>query len=356
MNASGTAIFVWSVYSGGTYTVYSQRFNNSTGAAIDSAPVSLFSGTAYPTPFGGHRRQRRLRGQLLQHRQHLHGLRTGLQRQQRAAVGQPDHRGFGDQPESIASRLSVAGDGSFVVDWDELCQRQLPDPSPALYGHGRLRDTSTPLQVLARRAGTSAERRCRTSRRQFRRRLGAICGSSYQSGCDVSTRRPAGAAAVQVSRLERHERPVVAVDSQGDFGVEWTNGSTAPNIWGRFYNASSQPESDAFLIDVGDPGYGYGGHQPWQPMPKETSRPSGQSNSGRQLRDPHPAPATQPGAGQHGQHPDRQRALERCPTTINLANYFSDLDIPYRDSLSYSVTGNTNAAWFPPASAAARSL
>ena len=29
MNASGTAIFVWSVYSSGTYTVYSQRFNNS---------------------------------------------------------------------------------------------------------------------------------------------------------------------------------------------------------------------------------------------------------------------------------------------------------------------------------------
>ena len=43
MNAGGTSIFVWSTYSSSTYTVYSQRFNNNTGAAIDAAPVSLFS-------------------------------------------------------------------------------------------------------------------------------------------------------------------------------------------------------------------------------------------------------------------------------------------------------------------------
>ena len=41
--------------------------------------------------------------------------------------------------------------------------------------------------------------------------------------------------------------------------MEWIQGSPLPLIWGRFYNASSQPESNAFQVDVGDPGMAYGG-------------------------------------------------------------------------------------------------
>ena len=85
MNAGGTAIFVWSVASG----VYSQRFNNSTGVAIDSAPVLLFSMRhKCVQSLGRDCHEWRLRGQLLHlFGQHLYGQCTGLQLEQRAPVG-----------------------------------------------------------------------------------------------------------------------------------------------------------------------------------------------------------------------------------------------------------------------------
>ena len=63
-------------------------------------------------------------------------------------------------------------------------------------------------------------------------------------------------ATVEVAAQANGGTPGLAVDSQGDLGLTWTYGSAAPNTWGRFYNSSSQPESDTFPIDIGDPGYG----------------------------------------------------------------------------------------------------
>ena len=128
MNASGTSIFVWSVYANSTYTVYSQRFNNSTGTAIDSAPVSLFTNTSvsylsvgiaanngFVVSFG----TSGTTTFTVQHEVPV-GPMTLF-----ACVFDANNVLQSGSPITVTSvsgsilnaSLSVAGDGSFVVDW-----------------------------------------------------------------------------------------------------------------------------------------------------------------------------------------------------------------------------------------------
>ena len=121
MNTNGTSIFVWSTYSGGSYTVYSQRFNNSTGVAIDASPVSLFSGAAYPQDLsvgiaasGGYVvGYYSSSGSTYTVSARVYSASNVLQ------TGSPITIVTTTSPSYIESAaLSVAADGSFVVEWE----------------------------------------------------------------------------------------------------------------------------------------------------------------------------------------------------------------------------------------------
>ena len=340
MNASGTAIFVWSVYSAGTYTVYSQRFNNSTGAAIDASPVSLFSGTAYPNNLSV--------GIAASGGFVVSYYNTGTAYTVYARVYNSSNVLQSGSPITVAtmsnfdgSGLSVASDGSFVVDWSSYASSNYQMQALRYTATGALRDTSTPLQVVAPQSGylygaAIAEQ----ADGSFVVAWEQYVGSNYQVWARRFNSAASGATAVQVS-AQTNNAPAVAMDSQGNFGVEWTNGFSPQNVWGRFFNASSQPESDAFLIDASDPGYGYGGLV----LAGDTEgdfATAWTSNQGAnyQILTQHLQPSQAP---VNTTSLPTQRVLTSAPpTTINLANYFSDLDVTYRDSVSYSVTGNTN--------------
>ena len=202
MNANGTSIFVWSVYANNTYTVYSQRFNNSTGAAIDSAPVSLFTNTSvsylsvgiatnngYVVSFG----TSGTTNFTVQH-QTTAGPRTLLacvfDANNVLPVRQPDHRGFAEALSIYNASLSVAGDGSFVVDWTSYASgyyqiqalRITRPRSSARHEHA----TASP------RAAEREHRRasdCRTSGREFCRSLGATRRQQLLSSLDATFQR-----------------------------------------------------------------------------------------------------------------------------------------------------------------------
>ena len=239
--------------------------------------------------------------------------------------------------------LSVAGDGSFVVDWTSYASGYQIQ-ALRYTATGALRDSSTPLQVLAAQSGsiggtTIAEQ----ADGSFVVAWEQLVGSNYQVWMQRFNASAVASAAVEVAAQANGGTPGLAVDGQGDFGLTWTYGSAAPNTWGRFYNAASQPESDTFPIDVGDPGYG--------------------ANITRLAADANGDFTTAWESTQGGNYEILTQRLQlnqaptnsvsippvnvlenAAPSTINLANYFSDVDIPYRDSLSYSVTGNTNAS------------
>ena len=284
MNASGTSIFVWSTYSSSTYTVYSQRFNNSTGAAVDASPVSLFSDPyvknlsvgiaangSFVVSFATSSLSAFTNNDFLVSNQVLTATNQTTTGSNYYAVlacmydannvfqnGNPITVATTTSPAYIYnSALSVAGDGSFVVDWETYGSSTYQLQALRYTASGTLLDTSTPLQVLAAQStsigGTTVAEQADGS---FVVAWNEFVSSTDQIWARRFNSAASSATAVEVTSTAYGTIPDVAVDGLGDFGVVWLNGSAAPSVWGQFYNASSQPESGIFPIDVGDPGYG----------------------------------------------------------------------------------------------------
>ena len=154
-NATGTAIYTWSIAnSGGTYSVYAQRYNTHTDLPADSSPTLLFSSPDEPTHLtvgiGGD-------GQYVV----AYDVSDGTTVQAFARIYDPTNQPVGNPIAidsvgggySIVPAVSVADNDSFVVAWQRVngdgTTQEFQVEALRYNADGSLRDgaNATPIQL-----------------------------------------------------------------------------------------------------------------------------------------------------------------------------------------------------------------
>ncbi len=347
LNTQGTAVYTWGILSNGLYELYALRFQGGTATALDAQPVLLFSSASEPTNL------------MVEMDGNDAGFVmtydiTGDDGTTQAFVRQFSASGQDSGPIALASApgdsqnlvpwVGVAADGSFVAAWQSFDGTNYQTQALRFTASGQLRDgaDATPIQVLPPQTtnpGGLAEVAAAPDGSfavAWNVNVDPATSQSYVRHFDAQLNAsraipvgPAGAGQLM---------PGVVMDAQGDFGVVASDGT---NTWGQFFTPNNQPESDAFPISTGATGLGAfssvelfgngaGGYE------SAWGSADGNNTIAQPLQLNEAPTATT--------IPIVTVTQGAAPTTIDLSQYFTDADIPYRDQLTYSITGNTNTS------------